>query len=454
MTKKEIPAGKPTVATEGASIGTETHDEFLLEKLFPETGRLLSPYAVPKANDESVLVAFDTNALLLPYQIGRDDLGAIGTVYRLLSKQKRLFAPARAIREFVRLRERKLADMIAGLNDKSSRIAGAESKLSPVLEGVEGYAELEAAAKEIEKARRNYLQVHAKLVDQMRAWRGNDPVTALYNEVFAPGTIVDHDGSNEETSAQWARRKEQGVPPGYKDGGKSDGGIGDFLIWCSIVKVARQGRDLIFVTGEEKADWFVRAGGEPLYPRPELVDEYRGASGGRNVRFSTLHELLGEMQAPASVVSEVRAVEDRANTAIQSALGATIDTSTRPPARVETFHYGAGRTIVSVGAVATFPLVFGGADEGGLNLYASDGVPRILKLADVPEGTRIFPRELGGATSVCNLRPGDVFVGENREGRIIVGRIIGFSPDLDDPSQGQASFAYRTFVADGRPYAP
>ena len=43
------------------------------------------------------------------------------------------------------------------------------------------------------------------------------------------------------------------MPPGYKDGRKEDEGIGDFLIWKSLLKFGEEKKlDLAFVTGEEK----------------------------------------------------------------------------------------------------------------------------------------------------------------------------------------------------------
>ena len=94
----------------------------------------------------------------------------------------------------------------------------------------------------------------------------------------------------------------------------------------SLLRLGRDNKkDLIFVTGEEKADWFVRAGAEPIYPRPELIDEYRRSSGGRNIRLSTLHELLREMEVSDAVVEEVQRVEQEANTAIRDASGISQD---------------------------------------------------------------------------------------------------------------------------------
>jgi hypothetical protein len=70
----------------------------------------------------------------------------------------------------------------------------------------------------------------------------------------------------------------------------------------------------VFVTGETKSDWYVRSSGEAVYPRPELVDEYRRFSDGHNVKLMQLADLLSELNAPTDVVREVRQAEEKANT--------------------------------------------------------------------------------------------------------------------------------------------
>ena len=298
----------------------ETDTEIDLEERFPETGKLLDACIVQSASDNSVMVAFDTNALLLPYNLSKDDLSALSDVFGTLGSEDRLFIPARCLREFINLRDRKLADLIGGLNNKKSKLIAAEDTLSPLFKTMEEYKELEKAASEMNSARKTYLAAYGKIVDRIRQWRGDDPVTSIYREVFSASRVVEHDLSLEDAKREWQKRLLNKIPPGYKDGGKDDQGVGDFIIWMSLLRLGRENkRDLIFVTGEEKADWFVRAGNEPIYPRPELIDEYRRSSSGRNIRLSTLHELLREMKVPNSIVEEVQRVEQEANTAIRAA---------------------------------------------------------------------------------------------------------------------------------------
>jgi hypothetical protein len=114
------------------------------------------------------------------------------------------------------------------------------------------------------------------------------------------------------------------VPPGYKDAGKEDGGIGDFLIWKSLLKLGeREKKNLVFITGEQKADWFIRADGGAVYPRSELIDEYRRASGGKSFCLMSFYALLEEMKASQEVVQEVKQLEAQANTELRESKSVT-----------------------------------------------------------------------------------------------------------------------------------
>lgn len=73
-------------------------------------------------------------------------------------------------------------------------------------------------------------------------------------------------------------------PPGYEDSEKSgsDGKpfpeqrrYGDLIVWKQIMEQAKAGEtDVILVTDDLKDDWWSRAGGRTLGPRPELLKEF------------------------------------------------------------------------------------------------------------------------------------------------------------------------------------
>ena len=294
------PEGKENSAT----------DPFVLEETFTSTADVFSSNELPSIRDGDVIVVLDTNTLLLPYSIKPDDLGALETVYRALADADRLCIPARVAREFIKNRDRLLADLLKALNDQKSRIQLPHERLSPLLEGVPGYQELIDSRKTLADVRSSYNQKLDTVIERLRSWRGDDPVTVLYQAVFSKGNIVELDAPRKELIAEWSRRRRDNIPPGYKDSAKEDTGIGDFLIWKTILQIGSQRkRGIAFVTGDEKADWFVRSGGEGIYPRPELVSEFRRSAGNVGLTLISLSNFLAEMKAGREFVDEVRSAE-------------------------------------------------------------------------------------------------------------------------------------------------
>ncbi len=207
-----------------------------------------------------------------------------------------------------------MADLLKTLGDVKSRINIGDPRLSPILEGVNGSKDLSAASDELRKAKQKYVAAVSLLENSVRSWSGDDPVTQIYSKVFDEKNIISPPDAESELVEEWDLRRANSVPPGYKDGAKEDTGIGDFLIWKSILHLgAELKRDLIFVTGDEKADWFVRSNGGGAYPRPELIAEYKKFSGGKNFRLASLHDILLEMEVSKDFASEVERAEDDAN---------------------------------------------------------------------------------------------------------------------------------------------
>jgi hypothetical protein len=291
--------------------GTELTDQFALEDSYPSAHDVFVPSCVKDVKQGDAIVVLDTNTLLVPYGIKQDDLTALQDIYRGLADAKRLFLPARVAREFIKHRDVKLADLLKALNDQKSRLKIPEKRLSPLLEGVPGYDALLTSQEGLVEARKSYDVKLTAMIDRVRSWRGDDPVTSLYRIIFTSSNIVEIDDPRDDLIHQWTLRLRNRTPPGYKDSNKDDLGIGDFIFWKTILSLGNQhGKDLVFVTGEEKADWFVRSNNDGVYPRPELVDEYRRASSGQSLSLMSLSQFLTEMQVEDDIVEEIRSVEE------------------------------------------------------------------------------------------------------------------------------------------------
>jgi hypothetical protein len=95
-----------------------------------------------------------------------------------------------------------------------------------------------------------------------------------------------------------AKRYAKRTPPGFADAKKPDdeSRYGDLILWMQIIDFASaQKKDVIFVTDDEKIDWWRIEHGETHGPRPELVNEFRDKTG-RRVQLYKPEQFLREAQ--------------------------------------------------------------------------------------------------------------------------------------------------------------
>lgn len=70
------------------------------------------------------------------------------------------------------------------------------------------------------------------------------------------------------------------TPPGYKDAKKTENRFGDLLVWKEILNYAKsQEVDIIFVTHDQKEDWWNINSGKTIGPRIELRKEFYEETG-------------------------------------------------------------------------------------------------------------------------------------------------------------------------------
>jgi transposase-like protein/rRNA-processing protein FCF1 len=286
-------------------------DILVANRTFPDALALVAEHipVLDSVHDQCDVV-LDTNVLLLPYTTGSDSLKEIAAVYQRLHKAKRLFVPAQVSREFAKNRATKLTEMYKTLVDKRSKIVKPETTSYPLIADLEQYRILLTREESLSKEVIAYRKAVDNVLDEIRKWGWNDPVAEVYRTVFDKNVIIECKRSNEDILANLQDRMDNKIPPGYKDAGKDDNGIGDVLIWLTILEIGEQRKKpLLFVSLDEKADWQHRVDNRGFLPRFELVDEYRRASSGQPfyiAPFSTLLQLFG---APTAVVTEVRGRE-------------------------------------------------------------------------------------------------------------------------------------------------
>lgn len=301
-----------------APESAETDGDFLLHDVFPNAASILGVRGTsPAAIKADAVVVFDTNALLTPYLSGQKSLNAIGDLLRMLKKERRLAVPTQVMREFAKHRPQKLGEMLDRLLDRNSKLSF-ERDSSPLLEPLQEYKELKEAEESVAEGLQKCRESIRKMIDAVKSWTWNDPVTVLYADVFTSQELIsapgEHDeGGRKKLQDEWRRRASCRIPPGYKDARKETNAPGDFLVWAAVLEMARtRKKPTLLVTGEQKGDWWHRTKHGTLYPRFELQVEYQQASGGAPFAMLNLSDLTELFSVDHKVVEEVREAEERA----------------------------------------------------------------------------------------------------------------------------------------------
>jgi uncharacterized protein YutE (UPF0331/DUF86 family) len=177
------------------------------------------------------------------------------------------------------------------------------------------YKEAIRLEEEIDRLIKEYRKTISSVLDHIRSWRWDDPVSRLYADLFTEEIVFDLSIDQDNMKKELKRRQIHKIPPGYKDASKDDSGIGDLLIWFTILEIGRsKSKDVIFVSGDEKPDWWDRRENQALYPRYELIDEFRRESGGYSFHIIHFSQFLDLYGASESAVEEVREEESRLST--------------------------------------------------------------------------------------------------------------------------------------------
>jgi predicted nucleic acid-binding protein len=307
----------PTSGTSPRSQRPDKHerakhyDPFILEATFPDSAAIFTfkPKPVTEVVEKG-LIFLDTNVLLAPYQASQEQLNELGSVYEKLVGEKRLVIPARVAREFARHRLGKLKELVDSWDAaRNANLQVAGVKANPILGVLPEYEQVKA----IEQQLREKVGEYRKAMDAVRGrianWYMDDPVSELYRTVL-PSAITECATSTDKLKESSRLRWVHEIPPGYRDGEKPDEGIGDVVIWHTILEQCRErNSDAVFVTNETKPDWtYVSATDQQLFARYELIEEFRRVAGGTFVLLS-FSRFLETVKASKELVEVMQSAE-------------------------------------------------------------------------------------------------------------------------------------------------
>jgi predicted nucleic acid-binding protein len=251
-----------------------------------------SAYRTPNNGDYSAVLAhgmivLDANVLLDLYRYNKEACDDLLSVLDRL--KERLWIPHQVMDEFWHKREEVLQDKRGTVKI----IRALRSQCATAVTELRTWAKKAALPKErpaelvevIEKAFDNLISKIADHADidagELSRDTASDPLlmkleSILEGRVGSPLSSQDYTSAVEEAK----RRGREKRPPGFRDvGPEGKGPTGDYVLWCETIAEARARReDVLFITGDEKEDWWRLEGKNRRGPRPELAEELRGAA--------------------------------------------------------------------------------------------------------------------------------------------------------------------------------
>lgn len=265
---------------------------------------------IESIKDDCIFI-LDTNALLLPFSTSSESLDEIRKILSELKEKKQLIIPDQVAREFANNRPKKIGELFQNLNKKRNGINDLKIGSYPLLENIDGYQEVIEIETQIKDILKTYRNAIGKLVDTVKSWSWDDPVSLLYRQLLTPDIIYTLQFKKVEIQDQLRYRYKHKIPPGYKDGNKEDEGIGDFLIWLSVLAIAQEKqKSIIFVSGDEKTDWYHRSDNVALYPRFELLAEFKTKCSDGSFHIIKLSDLLKLKGAKEEIITEIKIEEE------------------------------------------------------------------------------------------------------------------------------------------------
>ena len=284
-------------------------DPFVLDSVYPDPQRLIV-HRCPPIEDvkDTALVALDANVLLLPYKFESTSLSAVAGAYKELKDSDRLRVPARAAQEFLKHRSDKLSEIDKIFSDQLS-VKRTCLKQINFIENDKDLNEIRRFEKDIHDIEKKIVNRIKKVRQKINSEVGGDPISKVYAECLVDSVVGLQDFDRDEFKKELDYRYKNKIPPGFKDVAKPDQGVGDLLIWKTLLQIgASSKRDLIFVTADSKGDWWSRRGASERV-RLELVEEYRAASGGCYFYLQNLSDLLEILGVSNNEVENIRRAE-------------------------------------------------------------------------------------------------------------------------------------------------
>ena len=285
-------------------------DYFYLDKVFPEPEQIFSfEYKSIEQIQKDCIFVFDTNVLFVPFDSSEKSIEEINKILKKLKKDNKLFIPARVAREFANNRAKRIGDLFLKVRQTKENLNSGPYKFEdyPLLEDNQNYKLVKQKFDSISNLIRESRNLLTNIENDIQNWNWDDNVSKMYKEIFTKNNIIELKKEQKDLIEDLQNRIQYKIAPGYKDSGKIDDGIGDLIIWTTILELAKdKNADVIFVSNDQKNDWFYKQDKIGLYPKYELFDEFRRLTGEKSIHIINFPKFLEIRNAKEETIKEIR----------------------------------------------------------------------------------------------------------------------------------------------------
>lgn len=222
------------------------------------------------------LFVVDANVLLNLYRYSAETRKELERA--LTSVKERVFIPHQAAKEFLKNR----LTVTAGQAQEYTKAINTINELSAIISNKKKHPFLP------DEVLPGFIQDSVQLVEHLKSQQAalldrltNDEILEFIHTMFDGKTGKPFDEPNLALLVtEGDSRYQNEVPPGYKDGKKDASGdqyrkYGDLIVWKQLILEAQRcNKPVVFVTDDNKEDWWLEQSGRTIGPRTELREEF------------------------------------------------------------------------------------------------------------------------------------------------------------------------------------